>query len=257
MPAILFDLGNTLIDYHGSADAWLDMERRGFRAVHVRFGDRPGTPDWPRFQAAMERSIQRVWAAAIEGHTNASVRLIVAGALHELGLPEDEEVLARAASDYCPPISAEATAIPGAAVMLDALKSAGYRLGLVSNTFWPREHHEADLARFGLLDYFDALTFSGEIGLWKPDRRIFHHALAALDATPTETLFVGDRLVDDVGGAQRAGLRGVLRRHGSADNDLARGAALGIVADAQIDHLIDLPDVARRLLAVGPVAWRV
>src|SRR5205085_12248217 len=110
-----------------------------------------------------------------------------------------------------------------------------------------------DLERFGLREFFDsrALLFSSEVGVWKPDPRIFREAAERLRLSPELALYVGDRLVDDVGGAQRAGLRAVLREHDQPDNDFARGAELGIVPDGRIRALSELPPLVEALDRAG------
>ena len=54
------------------------------------------------------------------------------------------------------------------------------------------------------------LIDSGAVGVEKPDPRIFHLALDALDADPARTAYVGDMPRFDVVGANRAGLRPLL-----------------------------------------------
>src|SRR5262245_46698288 len=145
MRAILFDLGNTLIDYLGSANDWLEMERRGFLAVHRRLGEQNGAPEWEPFRAAMERAIAECWHEATSGAHSPTIRTILERALATLDVPADESFLVACAGDYCAPISSEAVAFADARPTLEAVRRAGYRLGLISNTFWPGEHHVADL----------------------------------------------------------------------------------------------------------------
>jgi putative hydrolase of the HAD superfamily len=61
----------------------------------------------------------------------------------------------------------------------------------------------------GLAELLDFAVFSSEVGKRKPHPAIFERALEALDVTPAETLFVGDRLYEDVRGAADLGMRTV------------------------------------------------
>ena len=82
-----------------------------------------------------------------------------------------------------------------------------YRLALVTNGTPDLQRGKiqgANLARF-----FDQILISGEVGVGKPDRRIFELALEELADSPSETVMVGDSLTRDILGAQRAGLKGV------------------------------------------------
>ena len=56
----------------------------------------------------------------------------------------------------------------------------------------------------------------------------------------SEGFFVGDRIVDDVGGAQAVGLRAVLKVNPGLDNDYGHPRAAGIEPDARIQDLAEL-----------------
>jgi putative hydrolase of the HAD superfamily len=62
----------------------------------------------------------------------------------------------------------------------------------------------------GLRDYFRAVLDSAIVGVEKPHPEIFQMALARAQVAPNEAVFVGDTNATDVGGAQLAGLHGVL-----------------------------------------------
>lgn len=95
----------------------------------------------------------------------------------------------------------------GASAVLAALRQRGIALGLITvcsqdvPTLWP----ETELA--GL---FDAETFSSECGLMKPEPEIYLRTARALGVTPAECMFVGDGANDELGGAERVGMRPVL-----------------------------------------------
>ena len=83
-------------------------------------------------------------------------------------------------------------------------------LGSISNG-------NADLAAIGLAAHFRVSLAAADFGSAKPDAAIFHAACTELGVAPHEAVYVGDDLLLDVAGAQRAGLRGVwLKRAGNA-----------------------------------------
>jgi len=90
---------------------------------------------------------------------------------------------------------------------LECLKLSGYPLGVLSNRTDP--YHEY-LNEVGLGDYFDFSLAAGEVDLWKPDPRVFQHALDKFGSAPEETLYIGDNYYADVVGAREAGLVPVL-----------------------------------------------
>ena len=96
---------------------------------------------------------------------------------------------------------------PDAVRTLKALRSAGYRTGVVSN-FSHRLPEVLD--RLGLGPYLDPVTYSFEAGAEKPHPKIFRTALARAGAAPERALMVGDSFEADYVGARRAGLHAVL-----------------------------------------------
>ena len=91
--------------------------------------------------------------------------------------------------------------------VLAALRSAGYRLGLVTNRTYPIDDY---LKTTGLAEYFQSVVVAGQVGAWKPDPAIFQPALKALGSLPSQTLYVGDNFYADIQGARAAGIQPVL-----------------------------------------------
>jgi HAD superfamily hydrolase (TIGR01509 family) len=92
---------------------------------------------------------------------------------------------------------------PDTEPVLRALRQRGIPLGIVSDIGWDLRIH---LARHGLEDLFDAVTMSYEVGVEKPDPRIFLKACSDLGVDPRATLMVGDSPLRD-GGANAVGIR--------------------------------------------------
>lgn len=83
-----------------------------------------------------------------------------------------------------------------------------YRLGLVTGVSAGRLMRGI-LEKQGVLDYFEALAFSDEVGYVKPDPRLFMAALEELDVEPGKAVHVGDSVKSDVLGAKNAGMKTV------------------------------------------------
>jgi putative hydrolase of the HAD superfamily len=123
---------------------------------------------------------------------------------------------------------------------LEELRGA-YRLGLLTNG--PPDIQHEKLEGAGLRQYFNAVVVSGEVGIGKPDPRIFHLTLERLGASPAEAAMVGDSLARDIVGARRAGLTAVwVNRAGASRGDPAAEA----VPDVEIAGLSELRDVLER-----------
>ncbi|RXZ77468.1 HAD family hydrolase [Paenibacillaceae bacterium] len=87
--------------------------------------------------------------------------------------------------------------------LLSKLKNKGMKLGLISNCTEEeiRSWHRSDLAK-----YFDVTIFSYEVGLAKPDKKIYQLACDQLLVEPAESIFVGDGGSKELDGAYHAGL---------------------------------------------------
>jgi putative hydrolase of the HAD superfamily len=130
---------------------------------------------------------------------------------------------------------------PDAVELLWALRRRGIRVGVLSNTLWPREHHEAVFARDGLLHLIDGAVYSSELPVGKPHGDAFIAALDAVGvADPTRAVFVGDRAWDDVHGAQQVGMRAILVPHSEIPHD-QRGPVEG-TPDAVVSRLGEVLD---------------
>lgn len=92
---------------------------------------------------------------------------------------------------------------PGARRALDALRTRGSALGIVSNF----DHRLPDILQgLDIAAYFKAVVIPSEVGAAKPDAAIFAAALAQIGQPCGTAFYVGDRTREDLVGARRAGL---------------------------------------------------
>src|SRR6476659_1821711 len=207
--AILFDLGNTLVDYYTSGEFPLVL-RRCLRECAWVLGktEEPGR-DEELFERALLLNRER---------SDNAVRPLAAR-LEELfgaDAPIDEASAEALGAAFLKPIFAMARLDPQAVPLLEALRSRGIKTAIVSNTPWgsPADAWRAELTRHGLLDKVDATVFCVDVGWRKPHRAPFDRALSLLDVAPADALFVGNDHRWDIVGAQNAGLRPVLFESG-------------------------------------------
>ncbi len=240
--AVIFDLGGTLIDYLGGAASWPAMEVPGVQALHSCLAAAGFPIEAEVFCDGFIRGIENSWRAAIEGAGDPpTLASLVDEVCVAAGFGLTAELRQAAVAAYCAPIAEAAVVGDGARDVLEWLQARRVRLGLISNTVWPGDAHRRDLERHGLLDYFHATLFSSETGLWKPDPRVFERALDALGTSAAETVYIGDQLAEDIGGARRAGLRGVL--FGDLPQNVDRREIMAAEPHAQISSLRELPDL--------------
>ncbi len=192
---VLFDLDNTLFDRSGAYRAWAQ-----------RYVEMVGLG-----QAEIE------WICEMDEDGFADRRTVWTKAKERFGLPESvDELLASYRSAYldaCKPDSAVLEA-------LRSLRERGWRVGIVTNGSMPQQADKAD--RLGLLPVVDAFCGSGELGVEKPDRRIFDEAIRRStggDPLNQEACWmVGDAPIPDIAGGRAVGLRTIWLHRGRTWN---------------------------------------
>jgi putative hydrolase of the HAD superfamily len=121
------------------------------------------------------------------------------------------------------------------APLLRSLRGRGIRVGVLSNTLWPRALHERVFLRDEVLNLIDGAVYSSEIPWTKPHPEAFRAVMSAIGVSdPASCVFVGDRPYDDIFGAKSLGMRTVLIPNSAVP------AYEGAVPDAVITRLADL-----------------
>ena len=200
LEAVLFDWGDTLMQF-----AWdEELTEAGHRAGLAAIG-------WEAFSDAdaltahfRERYEPFFWTPG----TGEELEYpgLVRQLLGDFGIEVDDEELIRfleaehAAWDPARQLAAHTHAL------LESLRGRGLKLGLVSNAFDPGWLLQRDLEQMGLAERLDFAVFSSEVGKRKPHPAIFERALEALSVAASETVFVADRLYEDVRGAGELGM---------------------------------------------------
>jgi putative hydrolase of the HAD superfamily len=124
---------------------------------------------------------------------------------------------------------------PDVAPLLRALRDRGIRVGVLSNTMWPRALHERVFLRDDVLDLIDGAVYSSEIPWTKPHPEAFRAVMNAIGVSdPASCVFVGDRPYDDIFGAQSLGMRTALIPNSTVP------AYAAAVPDVVITRLADL-----------------
>lgn len=139
------------------------------------------------------------------------------------------------------PLAEQGRIEPETADTLKALRQAGLKLGILSNTFIHSSSLDRHLKEAGLLDYFDLRLYSYEFSFRKPDRRIFLEAARQIGTEPAHILFVGDRMDKDVRGARNAGMIPVLKH---AYTNKKKGVPEGVF---RIQSICELPNLIETL----------
>ncbi len=238
--AVLFDLGGTLLHYVEPQTTFMEASRQGLLAAHgfIRRARRSdlSADEFVRTVGQFVRTTNQQLEAQGYG---ASLDDTLQLALRQMNIELTPAEWTGALWCYYGVIQRLVSPVTGdARAVLQQLSDAGLRLGLVSNTWWSSALHDADLGRAGLLEYLPTRVYSSQAGFVKPRPEIFQQALAQMGCAASTAVYVGDRLLVDVAGAQAAGMTGVLVEveHRREQSDEVQPAA-------RLRQITDLPAV--------------
>ena len=243
--AVLFDLGDTLLDFQ-------PMDRpalfRGVAETTYGFLQSRGCA-LPAFGTYYRRHIWAVrrayiWAT-LRGREIDSVRAMQRFCAKQ-GYPTDEAFITDLLWMWYQPIIPRSSVAADVIPTLQSLRDAGLKMGIVSNTLLPGRVLDRHLEMVGLKEFFPVRVYSSEITYRKPKPIIFQAALAEIAVGADECLFVGDMVKTDIVGARRVGMRSVLRRTARKQNYSA--------ADDVIDCIGELPRLVLGDQSVAQVA---
>ncbi len=200
--AILFDLDDTLLDmWTAMQSSWEEICADLAPGLGCAAGDLRETI---RRESALfwadEEAVGEYRVKPLESRT-----IVVRLSLLSMGLDDSdaEEIAGRSLRGYLERVAP----FPDAIKTLEALRSQGFRLGMVTNGSSDTQREK--IGRWHLEPYFDEIVIESEFGKGKPDPGVFRQALAGTGAAPGEAWMVGDNLYADIGGARSVGVHSV------------------------------------------------
>lgn len=194
---IFIDLDDTLYDFKGAS-----ME--SFKEAYDLLG-------YNRFFSSFEQYIElytprnlQLWEQYGRGEITKSElnRIRYSYPLEAVGI-HDEELAAQFCREALSRIPTKNKLIPGCKELLDYLYPK-YNLYILSNGFQELQEHK--MLTTGIRRYFKSLILSDHIGIYKPRRELFEHALNSTGSTVTDSIMVGDMFETDIVGAANIGL---------------------------------------------------
>lgn len=213
---VFFDIGGVMYDDSIYARSWM----KALRESGASFTDEEFDAEYAAARAAQSESFRRRLTARF------------------LGSADDlATVEARAARYWAYPPTA---LYPDVVPCLEAL-GGRFRLGVIANQ--PSSVRQA-MERDGLTRFFEVWGVSDDLGLQKPDPRLFSHVLATAIVSPASSVMIGDRLDYDVRPAKAAGMRAVWVLRGEAPDDPTHAQLAE--ADASVRDLTEVPALLAR-----------
>ena len=232
--AVIFDWGGTLTAWHD-----IDFHAESLALAQAVLATPTAEDDHHAFAARLHNAGSVIWGRSRDHQRSATI----ADLFDEAGLEHDPELLTAYYEFWEPHTLTD----PEVAPLWEWLRAERIKVGVLSNTIWPRAWHRGFFERDGVDHLIDGDVYTSEIPWTKPSPRAFAAAMDAVGASdPARCVYVGDRLYDDVWGAQSAGMRAVHVPHSAIPAD-------------QVGHTEGEPDgVAHRLSDIpGLLApWR-
>jgi len=234
--AVVFDLGGTLVQWAdwegGAATKWglAHDALAGYEGMSASRGD---------FVAAMRAAEKAHWERVDRDHWSGPPTSVVSDGFRRLGVAASKPALLAALDGYARAVAGWCTVFADTRDTLATLRERGYHLGLLSNTWWAAEWHNADLAAHGLGDLLDEVVYTSDLECSKPHPSVFREIASRLGVPPESCVMIGDRQIDDVSGARAVGMRGVWRRNDSGF------PTSDVVPDAIVETLAELPALLR------------
>lgn len=196
LKAIIFDVDDTLYDRTGAQFGIL-------RIIMQKFSDLfSGTDE----QAAIDAFIKsdeialEYYYSGTPGDESRAIRS--REFLRILGLNDEfADAITKIYVDLYPTIKSPVKGAESVVATLDKK----YQLGIVSNGLPDVQYRK--LKVLNLEHFFECIVLSGELGIQKPDPRIFWEATSILNKKPEECLYIGDHYEVDIPGAKSAGMK--------------------------------------------------
>lgn len=239
----VFDLGSTLIRFTGE---WQQVIKEGHRQMVQSLLQSGLELDTERFDEAFEQT----WRQNFEQRETDHIERPMADLLHQVLAEFGHEDVSSAVVDQAlermfSSSEADWHPMPGVHSVLEELREAGLRLGIVSNASDSANVHRlVDNAK--LRSYFDPIVVSAEQRVRKPDKRVFDPVLNAWDIPPQRLVMTGDSLAADIIGARNVGMFSIWL---TADADTPGNQALRdkVKPDAAASELVEVPAIIRQI----------
>jgi putative hydrolase of the HAD superfamily len=209
--SVTFDLWDTLLNDQPG----YDKERRDTRCTGMlnTLNSYDLKPSRSKLLEAYDKSgtwLQTAWQTHREISTAEQARRIATEAV--VSLPDNLELIRELEDAYVRPVLELPPRLSDEAVeTLSGMRDRCLRIGLICNIGRSSGKVLRDLLRdFKILDFFDVTIFSDEVGIRKPDRRIFEVAASGLGVDISTVVHIGDHPEADAWGAKQAGMRAIL-----------------------------------------------
>jgi HAD superfamily hydrolase (TIGR01549 family) len=234
---VIFDLGSTLISFQGEVH---EVRTTATQSMVEQLNTENITLDNGTFINHFNKLLGISFEARETSHIEVPSLSVLRLALAGFGYGAVTDVtLERAMQRFYNHFEECWRAMPDLHTVLDELRSADYRLGIISNA-GNVDNVQRLIDKADIRDYFDPILISSGVGLRKPHRLLFEAVLNTWQMPAEQAVMVGDMLNADILGAQGVGMHQIWIT-AEADNESNRENAASIVPEASVEKLRDVP----------------
>ncbi len=207
--AVLFDLFDTLVMFRPSllpkvtlnGETWNSTAQHVFTQMRESLGEMEFT-DFYRPFVESHRELLELRQKDLKEYPNRKRFEIF---MEKTGLKVDDNLLERFVCSHMESLSGAMVYPKHHTEILFYLKEKGYRLSVVSN-FDHAPTARKLLGKFEIMDFFEHIVISEEVGWRKPHRKIFELALSRLGENASDVIFIGDNQEADIMGSSDCGI---------------------------------------------------
>lgn len=196
---IFIDLDDTIWDFTANSHVSLKITYQDLDIARI-------FPIYEEFSSQYYAKNSELWALYHHGQIDKDFLIVerFAYLLRNKGIQDPANRLASRMNEYyLDTLAQQNKLIEGGYELLKYLQEKEYKLYILSNGF--KEVQRRKLQSAGIDHFFKRIVLSDEIGITKPDRRLFDYALQVTGSIAKETLMIGDNYDADIMGAANAG----------------------------------------------------
>ncbi len=202
MKNIFFDLDHTLWDFEKNSQTALEIIFEELELIkHL--------PSFRRFHTTYRKVNGNLWKLYGKGKIEKSVLRVKR--FHDTFQHfdyNDMKMAEKIAQRYVEVSPYQTNLFPHSIETLEALSKEGYRLHIITNGF--KEVQHIKLEKSGLINFFDVVLCSEEVGKNKPHKDVFQEALKRAQTSSSDSIMIGDNYIADIIGAEKVGITGIL-----------------------------------------------
>jgi len=243
--AVLFDLGETLLDFGKVKTTRLFRQGARLSYDFLKSSGQPvGNFEYYCWRNLIALRFRHLISNITKNDINSSALLRRIGI--NKGIKLDTQQWRDFAWLWYEPLSKIAMTEPGIKETLAAIRAVReppLRLGILSNTFVNAYSIEKHLEQIDILDFFTVRMYSYEFDFRKPDPRIFKIAAERIGEPPENIMYVGDRIDKDIIPTMKIGMHAVLKDAYTNEGKTPPDGAW------KINHISELPALIKKINA--------